>query len=111
MSRKPPLEVRDVRRGLAALGFVEQPTTATSHTKWVRYGTDKKAGKKFVVTVDAPKSPFTHDLVKSMAKQAGLSDRQFREACSKKGQKKARNGGLSWVEKVYGSGSPEPDAS
>lgn len=33
------------------------------------------------VTVDQPKSPFTHDLVKSMASQAGVSKDEFYRAC------------------------------
>jgi hypothetical protein len=34
-------------------------------------------GKLFKVTVDCPKSPFSQDLISSMAKQAGVSKKAF----------------------------------
>jgi hypothetical protein len=51
----------------------------TSHKQWVKI----VAGRIYKVTVDAPKQPFTHDLVKSMASQAGLSKDNFYAACLK----------------------------
>lgn len=104
MSGKAPLKVKDVERGLAALGFEKLPTTATSHAKWQRKGFIGRKNKphKWVVTVDAHLSPFHIKLIKSMAKQAGLSEKQLREICTKDGQKKARNGQLLWLKNLYG---------
>jgi len=93
MAKHTPLTVSDVERGLKAMGFTKRPQKATSHTQWVR-STEKGILK---VTVDAPKSPFSHDLIKSMAHQAGVSVSGFYEVCSKDGAKKAKRGLLGWL--------------
>ena len=71
----PPLTVRDVRRVLVALGFERRPGTGTSHEHWTKFD----GGRIFKVTVDPPKAPFTHDLVRWMARQAGVSRTEFYE--------------------------------
>jgi predicted RNA binding protein YcfA (HicA-like mRNA interferase family) len=78
-SKHPPLTYREVTRGLKNLGFTPRKKTGTSHEQWVKI----VAGRIYKVTVDAPKQPFTHDLVKSMASQAGVSKDQFYDACLK----------------------------
>jgi predicted RNA binding protein YcfA (HicA-like mRNA interferase family) len=71
----PPLSCKDVKRILKALGFSARPSKGTSHEQWVKYSSDGKLLGK--VTVDCPKQPFGPDLVSSMAKQAGVSKRDF----------------------------------
>ncbi|RLA46013.1 MAG: type II toxin-antitoxin system HicA family toxin [Gammaproteobacteria bacterium] len=99
MSQKAPLVHSDVIRGLKALGFVSRPKKSTSHQQWAR--SEKIKGKAVLlkVTVDEHNSPYSNDLVKSMARQAGLSEKQFREVCSKSGAKKAKRGMLDWFKK------------
>lgn len=67
----PPLACADVKRILKNLGFVARPKKGTSHEQWVAENPFRK------VTVDCPKSPFSGDLVASMAKQAGVSKKDF----------------------------------
>ena len=72
----PPLSCKDVKQILKNLGFVARPTKGTSHEHWV-----KTTGDRFYkVTVDCPKAPFSQDLISSMAKQAGLSKKEFYKA-------------------------------
>ena len=79
-SRNPPLECRDVIKGLKKLGFEERKGKGKgSHESWAKI----ENGKLYKVTVDKPKSPFGRDLIKSMASQAGVSKRQFYKACGK----------------------------
>jgi predicted RNA binding protein YcfA (HicA-like mRNA interferase family) len=68
----PPLDCRQVKRIFAALGF-EPRSQKGSHEQWVR---DDRRGF-FKVTVDCPKQPFTGDLIASMARQAGVSKKDF----------------------------------
>ena len=91
--KKPQLSTRDVVAGLKAAGFEEQPKTSTSHVKWIK----RANGEKLVVTVDAHLEPFSHTLIASMAKQAGMTVKQFYEICSKDGQKRAKKGVLTWL--------------
>lgn len=93
MSKRPPLTSSEVHRGLNAAGFKEQSGTGTSHVKWVL----KTADRKYVVTVDAHHSPFSHTLIASMANQAGMTVKQFYELCSKDGIKHAKRGTLGWL--------------
>lgn len=93
----PPLTTQDVVGGLKAAGFEEQPRTSTSHTKWIKKCVCGGQRTKKVVTVDAHLSPFSKDLIKSMAKQAGMSVKQLHELCSKDGQKDAKKGLLKWL--------------
>lgn len=73
MARHHPLDCKQVKAALKALGFEPRPRTGTSHEKWVK---TTSAGR-WVVTVDCPKQPFGPDLVSSMAKQAGVSKKEF----------------------------------
>lgn len=73
-SQHPPLTDREVIDALLLLGFVQRANTSgTSHDSYV--GTFR--GKFRKVTVDRPKSPFGHDLISSMAKQAGLTRKEL----------------------------------
>jgi len=88
-SKHPPLTYREVTRGLKNLGFTPRKKTGTSHEQWVKivagriYWVKIVAGRIYKVTVDAPKQTFTHDLVKSMASQSGVSKDKFYDACLK----------------------------
>lgn len=93
MKCRPQLSSKDVERGLKAAGFEQKPQTATSHVKWIK----QTENSKLVVTVDAHLEPFSHILIQSMAKQAGMSIRQFYEICSKDGIKQAKKGLLGWL--------------
>jgi len=62
------------------MGFEEFPQDGTSHVHWKKV----VSGKMLKVTVDCPKAPFSNDLVKSMANQAGVSKRVFLEYCNDK---------------------------
>ncbi|HHF0380535.1 TPA: type II toxin-antitoxin system HicA family toxin, partial [Pseudomonas aeruginosa] len=67
MARLHPVTCKQVKAALKAMGFEPRPRTGTSHEKWV-----KTAGSnRWIVTVDCPKSPFSNDLIASMARQAG----------------------------------------
>ncbi|MBE0454851.1 MAG: type II toxin-antitoxin system HicA family toxin [Roseovarius sp.] len=72
-ARKPPLTCKEVKQILKKLGFEPRPRKGTSHEQWVR----NTGGAFHKVTVDCPKAPFSPDLISSMAKQAGLSVKQF----------------------------------
>ncbi len=78
-SKYPPLEYRDVIRGLKKLGFELRHTKATFHEHWVKVVN----GALFKVTVDRPKAPFSQMLITSMAAQAGVSKKEFYKACQK----------------------------
>ena len=85
-SHSPRLEHRDVIKALRALGFDAQPTRGTSHQHWKFF--DNKGRLLYKVTVDKPKAPFGHILIKSMASQAGLSVSKFYDACLNKKERK-----------------------
>jgi predicted RNA binding protein YcfA (HicA-like mRNA interferase family) len=73
MAKHRPLTCKQVKTILKNLGFEPRPQKRTSHEQWVKdYG-----GKRYKVTVDCPKEPFTQDLIRSMAHQAGVSKRAF----------------------------------
>lgn len=76
-SRYPPLTCKKVKRGLKSLGFRPTQIKGTSHEHWKKI----KNGILYKVTVDCPKSPFSQDLIKSMASQAGVSKKIFYKAC------------------------------
>jgi predicted RNA binding protein YcfA (HicA-like mRNA interferase family) len=67
-----PLNCREVKRILKNLGFEPRPRKGTSHEQWVK----DSGGVRYKVTVDCPKAPFSPDLIKSMASQAGVSKRE-----------------------------------
>ncbi len=74
----PELTYKEVTTGLKKLGFYQRPNKSTAHEQWV---TDDPLRK---VTVDKHSAPFDRFLVKSMAKQAGLSVREFCIYCKDK---------------------------
>lgn len=75
MSRwKRPLTAREVKKILTNLGF-EFREQKGSHEQWVSKTTPFRK-----VTVDCPKAPFSHILIDSMARQAGVKVRAFYEA-------------------------------
>lgn len=79
MSRwKRPLKAAEVRKILKALGFEQRPQRSTGHEHWV------KAEPKFLkVTLSAHNEPFDDFVVSSMARQAGVSLRDFYAALEK----------------------------
>lgn len=79
MSRwKKPLTCKEVKKILCNLGFSYRNTEG-SHENWIK----NTAIRRWKVTVDCPKQPFTYFLVKSMASQAGVSVRDFYKALEK----------------------------
>lgn len=77
MFRKyPPLTCREVKRALKNLGFTFRNQDG-SHEQWVGTTPDGKFAK---VTVDCPKAPFSRNLLKWMAQQAGVSVEVFCKA-------------------------------
>jgi predicted RNA binding protein YcfA (HicA-like mRNA interferase family) len=68
----PPLTCAEFKAVLKKLGFQyrnRKKQSTGSHEDWVgTYG-----GQFRKVTVDCPKAPFSHDLIRSMAKQAGVT--------------------------------------
>ena len=79
MSRwKRPLTAAEVRKILKALGFELRPQQSTGHEHWV------KAEPRFLkVTLSAHNQPFDDFIVGSMARQAGVSVREFYAALEK----------------------------
>jgi len=73
MPRLHPVTCKQVKAALASLGFEPRERTATSHEKWVK----TEGANRWIVTVDCPKAPFSNDLIKSMASQAGMKTREF----------------------------------
>lgn len=69
----PPLTCKDVKIILKKLGFAPRPQKGTSHEQWVKID----GNRIHKVTVDCPKSPFSQDLIASMARQAGVSKKEF----------------------------------
>ena len=69
----PPLTCKEVKQILQNLGFEARPQKSTSHEQWVK--DDNGVLRK--VTVDCPKAPFSQDLIGSMARQAGVSKKEF----------------------------------
>lgn len=72
-----PLKYVEVVRALTALGFEMKAKSGTSHEQWIR----KTDTTKHVVTVDKHHAPFSRDLIKSMARQAGVDARKFHALC------------------------------
>ncbi|OAI28477.1 MULTISPECIES: type II toxin-antitoxin system HicA family toxin [Methylomonas] len=72
----PPLSCAQVKSILKKLGFEPQPQKGTSHEHWKK----RENGQLFKVTVDCPKQPFSHDLIRYMARQAGVTVKQFYDA-------------------------------
>ena len=68
-----PLTCKEVKAILKKLGFTPRPRKGTSHEQWVKDTNQRR----YKVTVDCPKAPFSQDLVTFMANQAGLTKKQF----------------------------------
>ncbi|WP_439256584.1 type II toxin-antitoxin system HicA family toxin [Lonepinella sp. BR2271] len=79
-TRITPLTYKEVTTALKRLGFTMKPKTGTAHEQWVRLDNQGK----FLVTVDKHISPFDKALIKSMARQAGLSSKAFFLECKRK---------------------------
>lgn len=79
-SRISPLTYKEVTTALKRMGFEIKPKTATAHEQWIR--TDDRG--KFVVTVDKHIAPFDKTLIKSMARQAGMTTKDFFRECKAK---------------------------
>lgn len=80
MSRVPPLTCDEVKHALTQLGFSPAPRQGGSHEQWLKT-TD---GRRFKVTVDCPKAPFSPPLIASMAHQAGITVADLYRAADKK---------------------------
>lgn len=75
MSRwKRTLKAAEVRKILRALGFVPRPFKGTAHEHWVNSEPFRK------VALDAHNEPFDDFIIASMARQAGVTVKQFYEA-------------------------------
>ena len=75
----PPLTCADVKIILANLGFYPRLQKGTSHEQWVpKAGIFRGSFRK--VTLDCPKAPFGQDLIAAMARQAGVSKKEFYKA-------------------------------
>lgn len=73
MSRwKRPLKAAEIRKILRALGFTARPQKGTGHEHWIREGEPFRK-----VTLSAHSEPFDDFIVGSMARQAGISVRDF----------------------------------
>ncbi|HDN26301.1 MAG TPA: type II toxin-antitoxin system HicA family toxin [Thioploca sp.] len=73
-SRYPPLTCRQVKTILTHLGFKQRANAGgTSHEQWIK----DVDGRRYKVTVDCPKAPFSQSLIASMARQAGSQRRNF----------------------------------
>lgn len=81
---KRPLTAKEVRQILKNLDFKFDGQDGSSHEHWVPADPNATFRK---VTVDEPKEPFGHTLVKFMADQAGVSVRRFYEALNEKKKK------------------------
>jgi predicted RNA binding protein YcfA (HicA-like mRNA interferase family) len=76
MSRwKRPLKAAEVRKILKALGFEPKPQKSTGHEHWIKNGQPFRK-----VTLSAHNEPFDDFIVSSMARQAGVSVKEFYQA-------------------------------
>jgi predicted RNA binding protein YcfA (HicA-like mRNA interferase family) len=69
----PPLTCVEVKRILRTLGFERRKGGSGSHEQWVK----DEGDRRYKVTVDCPKAPFSPTLIASMARQAGVSKKAF----------------------------------
>lgn len=69
---QPPITCKELKAILRYLGFVCESQRG-SHEQWILI----KNQRKYKVTVDCPKAPFSPTLIKSMAAQAGVSKKDF----------------------------------
>ena len=68
----PPITCKELKAILAYMGFAFD-TQKGSHEQWVLI----KDKRKYKVTVDCPKAPFSQTLIKSMDEQAGVKKKDF----------------------------------
>jgi len=68
----PPITCKELKAILAYMGFAFETQKGTDE-QWVLV----KDKRKYKVTVDCPKAPFSQTLIKSMAEQAGLKKKDF----------------------------------
>jgi len=68
----PPITCKEVKAILTYLGFTFTAQKG-SHKHWVLI----KNERKYKVTVDCPKAPFSQMLISSMASQAGTTKKDF----------------------------------
>lgn len=68
----PPITCKEMKAILKILGFAHQSTNG-SHEQWSKV----VEGRKYKVTVDCPKSPFSQTLIDSMAAQAGVTKKEI----------------------------------
>lgn len=73
MAKHRPLTCKEIKTILKNLGFAPRPQKGTSHEQWVK----DVGGRRYKVTVNCPKAPFGHDLIRYMARQAGVSKKTF----------------------------------
>jgi len=76
--KTPQLTYSEVVSGLKKLSFYKRKNKSTAHEQWVCDLPFKK------VTVDKHIAPFSEYLIKSMAKQAGVSLNEFCRLCKDK---------------------------
>lgn len=74
----PELKYSEVVRGLKKLNFTKRKNKSTAHEQWVSDNPFRK------VTVDKHLAPFSVQLTKAMAKQAGVSTKEFCRLCKDK---------------------------
>jgi len=74
----PQLTYNKVVTGLKKLGFTKRANKSIAHEQWVADSPFRK------VTVDKHIAPFSTILVHSMAKQAGVSPKEFCQLCKDK---------------------------
>lgn len=79
MSRwRTPLTAKEVRQIAKNLGFTEGET-AGGHQHWVR----EQPPPFRKITIDGHLAPFSHTLINYMARQAGVSVKEFYAALNK----------------------------
>lgn len=69
----PPITCKELKLILSYLKFIPQKRTGTSHEQWIK----EENGRRYKVTVDCPKAPFSQELIKIMAAQAGITKKDF----------------------------------
>lgn len=72
-----PLKYAEVVRALRMMGYFMRPKTGTAHEHWIL----TTPARKYLVTVDKHLAPFSRDLIKLMAQQAGMKTRHFHALC------------------------------
>lgn len=71
-SHYPPLTCKEVKKILTNLGFKFRNQEG-SHENWIK----DENGRRYKVTVDCPKAPFSQQLIKYMSNQAGVNKKVF----------------------------------